>query len=126
MTSRFAQWTLDVIDSRKMAVFWSQALGYEIEHDGTSPHLFPPSDAPPGSLTVWLQETGEPKSGKNRNHPDLHVPDGQVDEEVERLIALGATRIDIGQKGDEGFVVLADPEDNEFCLLYRRHRQGAE
>ncbi|WP_083974309.1 VOC family protein [Herbidospora daliensis] len=125
MTSRLAQWTLDVIDSRKMALFWSRALGYEIEHDGGSPHLLPPPDAPPGSPTVWLQETGEPKAGKNRNHPDLHVPDGEVDDEVERLIGLGATPVDVGQKGDEGFVVLADPEGNEFCLLYRRHPQQA-
>ncbi|TKK90837.1 VOC family protein [Herbidospora galbida] len=127
MTSRFAQWTLDVIDSRKMAAFWSQTLGYEIEHDGPSPHLWPPRDAPPGSLTVWLQETGEPKRGKNRNHPDLYVPaGGEVDAEVERLIGLGARRVDVGQKGDEGFVVLADPEGNEFCLLHRRHPQGSE
>ncbi|MEU4538311.1 VOC family protein [Streptosporangium sp. NPDC023825] len=126
MTSRFAQWTLDVRDSRKMAAFWSAALGYEIEHDGEGPHLWPPADAPRGSLTVWLQPTDVPKRDKNRNHPDLHVPDGgDVDAEVERLVGLGATRVDVGQRGDEGFVVLADPEGNEFCLLHRRHPQGA-
>jgi predicted enzyme related to lactoylglutathione lyase len=124
MTSRFAQWTLDVQDSRKMAAFWSAALGYEIEDDGDGPHLWPPRDAPPGSPTVWLQPADGPKSGKNRNHPDLYVTDGgDVEAEVERLVALGASRADVGQKGDEGFVVLADPEGNEFCLLYRRHPQ---
>ncbi|GAA3610148.1 VOC family protein [Nonomuraea rosea] len=126
MTSRFAQWTLDAHDTRKMAAFWSAALGYEIEHDGEAPHLWPPSDAPRNSMTVWLQPTDAPKSGKNRNHPDLYVPDGgDVAAEVERLVGLGATRVDVGQRGDEGFVVLADPEGNEFCLLHRRHPQGA-
>ncbi|MEV4177138.1 VOC family protein [Nonomuraea sp. NPDC049709] len=126
MTSRFAQWTLDVHDTRKMAAFWSAALGYEVEHDGEAPHLWPPPDAPRNSLTVWLQPADAPKRGKNRNHPDLYVPDGgDVEAEVERLVGLGATRVDVGQRGDEGFVVLADPEGNEFCLLHRRHPQGA-
>jgi predicted enzyme related to lactoylglutathione lyase len=120
MTSRIAQWTLDVHDSRKMADFWSAALGYRIDGDGDAPFLRPPQDARPGSLTVWLQPTEDVKREKNRNHPDLVVPEGgDVDAEVERLIGLGATRADVGQKGDEGFVVLADPEGNEFCLLYR-------
>ena len=120
MTSVLRQWTLDVQDVEKMAVFWSQALGYGIRPDADGPgiHLLPPPDLPDG-LTVWLQATGEPKRGKNRNHPDLVAADGDVDAEVERLIRLGATRADVGQTGDEGFVVLADPEGNEFCLLRR-------
>ena len=118
MTARFAQLTLDVRDSRRMARFWSAVLGYEIEHSGEGPHLWPGPDAPDGSLSVWLQPTDEPKRGKNRNHPDLHLPaGGDVETEVERLIGLGATRVDVGQRGDEGFVVLSDPEGNEFCLL---------
>ena len=63
---------------------------------------------------------GEPKTGKNRDHPDLVAADGAVEAEVARLLALGANRADVGQKGDEGFTVLADPEGNEFCLLHRR------
>ena len=57
----------------------------------------------------------ESKIGKNRLHLDL-VPDDQ-EREVERLEALGATRPDIGQSGNETWVVLADPEGNEFCVL---------
>jgi catechol 2,3-dioxygenase-like lactoylglutathione lyase family enzyme len=122
MTCRIAQWTLDVVDSGKMAAFWSAALGYRIEHGGEGPHLWPPDDSLP---TVWLQPTEAAKRGKNRAHIDLYVADGgDVEAEVERLIALGATRADVGQKGDEGFVVLADPEGNEFCVLYSRKAGG--
>ncbi|WIM93079.1 VOC family protein [Actinoplanes oblitus] len=116
MTSRFTQWTLDVDDVRRQAAFWSAALGYEIEYgpDGDA-HLLPPD----GGLTVWLQPSAAGKSAKNRNHPDLVATDGDVSAEVARLLALGATRADVGQTGDEPFTVLADPEGNEFCLLHR-------
>ena len=117
MTSRFSQWTLDVRDVRRQAEFWSAALGYRIDYgDDGDAHLWPPGDG----LSVWLQPTDEPKSGKNRDHPDLVAADGDVEAEVERLLSLGATRADVGQKGDEGFTVLADPEGNEFCILHRR------
>jgi hypothetical protein len=117
MVTRFAQWTLDVHDVQRMAEFWSQALGYRIDRgeDGNA-HLWPPD----GGLSVWLQHTDAAKAGKNRAHPDLVATDGDVEAEVERLLRLGATRADVGQKGDEGFTVLADPEGNEFCLLHRR------
>ena len=61
-----------------------------------------------------------PKSGKNRLHLDLAPPaDGDQQTEVERLVALGATRIDIGQ-GDVSWVVMADPDGREFCVLTPR------
>jgi catechol 2,3-dioxygenase-like lactoylglutathione lyase family enzyme len=120
MTARFAQWTLDVHDVERMLAFWSAALGYEIDGD----HLRPPPDAEPGSPTVWLQRTAASKSGKLRGHVDLYVDgDGTVAKEVTRLIALGARRAEVGQTGDEGFEVLADPEGNEFCVLHRRWRR---
>jgi predicted enzyme related to lactoylglutathione lyase len=113
VTSRFAQWTLDVRDVGRMAEFWSQVLGYEIDTapDGTT-HLLPPGGT---GLTVWLQPGAGAKSGKNRDHPDLRTDD--VEAEVERVLALGATRADVGQRADDPFVVLADPEGNEFCIL---------
>ncbi len=121
MVSRFAQWTLDVHDVEKMATFWAQALGYRVEPgDDGDAHLRPPSGT---GLSVWLQPTDAPKVGKNRDHPDLTVDDGtDVDAEVARLLALGATHADVGQRGDEGFIVLRDPEGNEFCLLRRTQR----
>jgi hypothetical protein len=121
MTSTIAQWTLDVQDVTVMSRFWAGVLGYRIEAgDDGSAKLYPPADAPAGALTVWLQASAGPKGGdKNRNHPDLTVADGDVDAEVERLLALGARRADVGQTDSDPFVVLADPEGNEFCLLRR-------
>jgi catechol 2,3-dioxygenase-like lactoylglutathione lyase family enzyme len=124
MVARIGQWTLDVRDVEEMARFWSGALGYRVEAGGDgNAKLFPPPDAPPDVPTVWLQAAAGPKAGKNRVHPDL-VTDGDVDAEVERLVGLGARRADVGQTGGEAFVVLADPEGNEFCVLRRRPRDG--
>ncbi|NUT38261.1 MAG: VOC family protein [Hamadaea sp.] len=116
MTSRIRQWTIDVHDLDVMAEFWSQALGYQVDKGGDgSAKLF---SGQPGDPTVWLQPTAGAKRDKNRTHPDLNVTDGDVDTEVDRLLGLGARHADVGQTGEEGFVVLADPEGNEFCLLY--------
>ncbi len=88
-------------------------LGYGIDVDGDgNTHLRPPGGDGP---SVWLQASAGPKDGKNRNHPDLRADD--VEAEVERALALGATRADVGQSDDDPFVVLADPEGNEFCIL---------
>jgi hypothetical protein len=124
MTSRIGQWTLDVQDVTTMAAFWSAALGYRTEagSDGSA-KLYPPDDAGPEALTVWLQASAGPKNGKNRNHPDLLAGSEGHQAEVDRLIALGASRAHVGQTGDEGFEVLADPEGNEFCILHRRWRR---
>jgi predicted enzyme related to lactoylglutathione lyase len=121
MVSRIAQWTLDVQDVEVMARFWSAALGYRVVPDdkGRSVHLHPPEGADPRAPTVWLQACAGPKTGKNRNHPDLACQ-GDAEAEADRLVALGAERIDIGQPGDAGFIVLADPEGNEFCILRER------
>ncbi len=123
MTVRFAQWTLDVQDVERMVAFWSAALGFDVRRgDDGAAKLYPPADAPPDVPTLWLQNSGTPKQGKNRFHPDLRPADGDVDKEVARLLELGATHADVGQTGDEAFVVLADPEGNEFCVLKREPR----
>jgi hypothetical protein len=113
-----AQWTIDARDVAGLAEFWAQALGYraEADNDGCT-RLYPQDDAPPGSPTVWLQPVDDAKVVKNRVHPDLPPgPDGQQ-AEVDRLLALGARHVDVGQSDSESFVVLADPEGNEFCVL---------
>jgi hypothetical protein len=62
----------------------------------------------------------DPTPGKLRLHIDVNPTDRDQDSELERLLALGAVPADVGQTGDEGWHVLADPEGNEFCLLKRR------
>jgi hypothetical protein len=119
MVSRIAQLTIDVQDIDSMSRFWSEALGMivDVGDDGAC-KLYPPEDAPKWKQTIWLQPVEEPKRDKVRVHLDLRPEEGGVEREVDRLIDLGAARADIGQTGEEGFTVLADPEGNEFCVLH--------
>ena len=66
---------------------------------------------------MFLAAVAEDKVVKNRLHLDLSPVDRSRGDEVERLLALGATHADVGQTGEESWVVLADPEGNEFCVL---------
>jgi hypothetical protein len=59
----------------------------------------------------------DPKTVKNRVHLDLTTDAGDRDDEIARLIGLGASPVDIGQTGEESWTVLADPEGNEFCIV---------
>ncbi len=101
--------------SQAVGYFWSEALGWPLVWDQDqetairSPHG--------GPKITWGGPPLMPKTGKNRLHFDL-APAAQGDQhaEVERLLSLGAARVDIGQ-GEVPWVVLADPDGNEFCLL---------
>jgi hypothetical protein len=75
-----------------------------------------PGPVPP---TLSFVHVPEGKTAKNRLHLDLNPTDREQDEEVRRLLDLGARHADVGQ-GDESWVVLADPEGNEFCVLAGR------
>ena len=66
---------------------------------------------------MFLASVAEDKVVKNRMHLDLSPVDRSRDEEVERLVALGAAHADVDQTGEESWVVMADPEGNEFCVL---------
>ncbi|MGF7234513.1 MAG: VOC family protein [Frankia sp.] len=112
-------WTwlvVDCVDPAPVARFWAAALGAperETDEDGDWPV------SPPGSSVALLfQAVSEGKTGKNRLHLDLHPGSpAEQDAEVERLIALGARRAQVGQTGSESWVILADPGGNEFCVL---------
>ncbi|MFD6950393.1 glyoxalase [Nocardiopsis sp. TSRI0078] len=119
MGSRLQVIAIDAIDIRTVATFWSRVLDWpvveEVE-DGIS--LAPAEGVSPG-IDVFL--VPERKSVKNRLHLDLCVTDGlTVAQELERLLGLGAVRVDVGQPEDAPWTVLADPEGNEFCLLHGR------
>ena len=103
---------LNVKDARRASQFWSRALGYPYRDGGynqdTTPVLLPP---PAAAAAVALDED-------NGTLLDLHTdsaPEQQA--EVERLISLGATRIDWAYPDGARFVVLADPEGNVFCVV---------
>jgi len=98
--------------------FWSEALGWPLVWDQDDETAIRAPDGTGQFITFGPPLS--PKTGKNRLHLDIAPPrDGDQQVEVERLIALGATRVDIGQ-GDVGWVVLADPDGNEFCVLTPR------
>ena len=108
-------WEQVIVDARdpvSLGNWWANALGWVVVND--DPDEYEIRSAPdhvPGLLFALVSEE---KSGKNRLHLDLR-PDDR-DREVARLISLGANRIDIGQ-GEPSWIVLADPEGNEFCVL---------
>ncbi|MDQ3660277.1 MAG: VOC family protein [Actinomycetota bacterium] len=110
----FIDWiAIDCHDPRALARFWAEALGYTaLEDDDEEAMIVPPAPTP-GPRFLFLK-VPEDKTVKNRIHLDLRSDDQEA--EVERLISLGAERADIGQ-GEVSWVVLADPEGNEFCIL---------
>ena len=109
---------IDCSDPHRVATFWSQVLDWKIQDEGEVLWMSPSGEPFPDTLLVFLR-VPENKTVKNRIHLDVSPIGCDQAEEVERLIGLGASRVDIGQ-GDSGWVVLADPEGNEFCVLGRR------
>ena len=114
MGSRWFGTIVDSQDPVRLSEFWSAALNFEVVFRSESMvAIAPDATTHPGLAFV---RTAGLKDSKNRIHFDLE-PDDQA-EEVERLLGLGATRVEIGQH-DVSWIVLADPEGNEFCVLDR-------
>ncbi|MFJ4843545.1 VOC family protein [Streptomyces sp. NPDC088746] len=116
MVSVLQNVAIDCADAYGLARFWSEVTG-------CSPH---PEDRPgdhetqvmlPEGPVLYFNQVPEPKAVKNRIHLCLR-PEGSREEEVERLLGLGATLVaDRREPGGAGWAVLADPEGNEFCVL---------
>ena len=127
MTSKFTELAIDCADPHGLARFWCAVLGYEVqeEEDGYvaigSP-LVPEGRDRLGPVppSLAFARVPEGKVVKNRLHIDVNPTDREQDEEVRRLLDLGARHADVGQTGDESWVTLADPEGNEFCVLASR------
>jgi predicted enzyme related to lactoylglutathione lyase len=112
MTLEWEQVVVDAADTVALGRWWADALGWVVVNDAPGEfEIRPTADQIPGLLFV---STGETKSGKNRLHLDFR-PDDQ-DAQVARFLSLGARHVDIGQ-GEQSWVVLVDPEGNEFCVL---------
>ena len=109
------EWEQVVIDSRDpvaLGRWWADALGWVVLDDSAEEFEIRPSEHRlPGLMFGSVPET---KESKNRLHLDFRPDDQQA--EVDRLLRLGARRVDVGQ-GSVPWVVLADPEGNEFCVL---------
>jgi predicted enzyme related to lactoylglutathione lyase len=118
MVSTLRNITIDCSDALRLARFWAEALGWNVYHDDDPEVLvapeFPPSHGGPTMLFIPVPE---PRTVKNRVHVDLQPNDLPRDDEVKRLIGLGATVVEDHRTGDgSGWVWLADPEGNDFCV----------
>jgi Glyoxalase-like domain len=115
------EWEQIVVDAAQPAAlgrWWANALGWVVTFEADDEfEIRPRPERLPGLLFVAV---GDPRVTKNRLHPDFR-PDDQA-AEVDRLLALGARRADVGQ-AEQPWVVLADPEGNEFCVLAPRGSQ---
>lgn len=117
MPSSIAVIAIDAVEPRRVANFWCAVLGWEILEEADNGIGIGPPDGRWPSIDVL--EVPEPKKDKNRLHFDLRADGATFDDELVRLEQLGARRVDVGQGAEVTWVVLADPEGNEFCLLRR-------
>ena len=130
MASKVTEVAIDCADPKALAGFWCAVLDYEVqgedEGEGTvtigSPMVPEGKDRPgPVPPVLTFARVPERKTVKNRVHLDVNPTDRDQDEEVRRLLDLGARHADVGQAGEVSWVTLADPEGNEFCVLAGRH-----
>ena len=112
MGLRFSEICIDAHDVERLAAWWASVLGWPAEPTDDGDVIL---RAPAGAGPDWLfLAVPDDKVVKNRIHFDFTPDDQQA--EVARVLALGARHVDIGQ-GEQTWVVLADPEGNEFCIL---------
>lgn len=122
MTSRIAAIAIDAVQPRVVADFWCSVLGWQVVDEDDGVISIAPAD---GSWpTIDVAPTPENKTVKNRLHLDLRADGMPTGDELERLLDLGARRADVGQGADATWVVLSDPEGNEFCLLSRNVQEA--
>jgi catechol 2,3-dioxygenase-like lactoylglutathione lyase family enzyme len=132
MTSFISHTSVDCANAYELSEWWKQVIGYaDVEGDPNEPgHPECAIVAPDGGHTLLFIEVPDAKQVKNRIHFDLRPSSGTRDEEVARVLALGATEVD--DQRDHygpgvGWMVLADPEGNEFCILRSlAEREAAE
>jgi len=112
MTLTLGMITLDSTDPAPLASWWAEQVGGTVADPFDGTFLLVRGGTLP--VTLALQQVDDPTPGKNRIHLDLSAPD--LDAEVARLSAAGATVV--GDRGDESFrwVTLADPQGNQFCV----------
>jgi hypothetical protein len=129
MTSRIAHTTVDAANAYELSEWWKQVLGYvDLDGDPNLPgHEECMIRSPETGHRVLFIEVPDARAVKNRLHFDLRPVDRTRDEEVDRLVSIGASRLadhrDVRGDGT-GWVTLADPEGNEFCVLRSDAERG--
>jgi predicted enzyme related to lactoylglutathione lyase len=115
MPVRLHHVVIDTYDLPRLARFWTQALGWRVLSERDQEIVIGPDVTAP--VGICFMPVTDVKTVKNRVHLDLTTSAADRDAEIGRLLALGASRVDIGQTGQESWIVLADPEGNEFCVV---------
>ena len=130
MPTRLTHIVVDAADPAALARFWSTALEWPITfEDEGEVAIEPPADDPrqEGQLPLVFVQVDDPKVVKNRIHLDLaSTSDEHQAALVARLESLGARRLDIGQGDDVSWIVMADPDGNELCIVSHRGTVGAD
>ncbi|MEY2454763.1 MAG: hypothetical protein QOD92_4337 [Acidimicrobiaceae bacterium] len=120
MAARITTTVFDAAHPAQLGEFWAEVLGWDTTtvdgHDDWVVIADPNHEA---TFILLFLPGSETKTAKNRVHLDINPVGCSQQEELERLLSLGARRVDIGQ-GEQTWFVLADPEGNEFCLLRNR------
>jgi catechol 2,3-dioxygenase-like lactoylglutathione lyase family enzyme len=118
MASSLRNITVDCTDAPALARFWAEVLGWNVYSDDDPEVLVAPAFPPPaGAATLLFIPVPEPRTVKNRVHLDVQPSDRTRDEEVERLLGLGATVVEDHRTADGlGWVWMADPAGNDFCV----------
>jgi len=109
------QVVVDAVDPVRLGRWWADVLGWVVVND--SPDEFEIRPAPDRLPGLIFEPVKDSKASKNRLHLDFRPEDQES--EVARLLDLGARHADVGQ-GQQSWIVLADPEGNEFCVLSAR------
>lgn len=120
MRSSFRGLGLDACDVQALTEFWRDAAGYEIDQKGY-PYWSVLISEDSSTPRIIIVQVPEGKSNKNRLHMEFDVEDLEM--ESDRLVTLGATRVTKREFGDTHWIVMEDPEGNEFCLL-KEHQHG--
>lgn len=118
MSIRMQALIVDTTDPDPIARFWADALGWRRTYETADEIVLePPAGSPEDGVVpdLLFLRVPEGKAGKNRLHFDLR-PDDQA-AELARIETLGGRRVDVGQGSDATWVVMADPDGNEFCVL---------
>ena len=123
MTSRISHTSVDAHNAYEQSVWWSKVLGWTEDPD--DPNLPDHEEclilSPDRSQLLLFINVPDEKIVKNRLHLDLRPVDGSREEEVARLVELGATQVgDFRRPDGSGWITLTDPEGNEFCVLTQK------
>jgi predicted enzyme related to lactoylglutathione lyase len=115
MPVRLHHVVVDAHDLRGLARFWTEALGWKVLSERVDEIVIGTDEN--ALVGMCFMPVTDQKIVKNRVHLDLTTTAEDRDQEIDRLLDLGARRVDIGQTGAESWTVLADPEGNEFCVV---------